>query len=163
MDIKNLSNWEIMQLPRSCFGYHWLITVGATMAAAGTDYDISESALPERCVIWGMSFWGTGAGYQDIRISLALGDQLPANDAQFDALDVLSNDLGFRVAGRRVVTINAPGQDVSLTLFQPIVAMGRRIVGRFEWMGAGLCIANAVLEISAYPTEIPKWANLGLG
>ncbi len=78
MDIRNWPLDRIMQLPDHCFGRRWPITLLTPVVQTVTYYDISEMALPEKCVIWELVFYGYGVlGGELTGWSFALGDVLP--------------------------------------------------------------------------------------
>lgn len=148
---------RIMQLPDCCFGRRWPIGVAQEQEAVGAYYDISEFALPERCVVWGLYVWLPVYSTTAVEITLSLGDQLPTTDAQFDALEVLFRDIGFIVGGRRTIRSSRSPSVLTVPLRMPVTASGRRLVGRFAW---GASIANSVytiIVVSSIPTEAPDW------
>ncbi len=163
MDIRSWPIDKIMQLPDCCFGRRWLVGVYSTDVALGTYYDISEAGLGDRCVVWNlMANAGTStAGITEI--SIALGDVLPTTDAEFDALAPLFSDLGRRDADRRALVIGAFAIAINLTMKLPVMAQGRRLVGRFEVLGVEIATPQVIMEVSSFPTEVPDWLISGRG
>lgn len=163
MDIRNWPIDRIMQLPDCCFGRRWPISVSMEQATKATYYDISEAGMPERCVIWSFVPWMSGYTAEFVDVSLALGDVLPANDAEFDANEVLFRDIGVIAGGRRRVTLSHNPGPLVLPLRLPIEATGRRLIGRFVWTATGGATILVILVISSIPTEVPDWLSLEKG
>ncbi|MBA7611089.1 hypothetical protein ES703_18305 [subsurface metagenome] len=155
MDIRDWPMDQIMQLPDCCFGRRWPIGVSVFGDEVTTYYDISELALPERCVIWKLNLSCPMYSTAIIYTSLALGDQLPVADAQFDAMEPLFRDIGALLAGRRVVNFNRMGGAIDVSMRMPVATNGRRLVGRFEWLAAAAAQVVVVLTVSSIPTEVP--------
>ncbi len=163
MDIRNWPIDKIMQLPDCCFGRRWLVGVYASDSLVATYYDISEAGLGDRCVVWQAAIIGGGGAVGVMNAALALGDVLPANDAQFDALEPLLSDLGRRGADRRAIDVGGFGMFMFFTMRLPVMAQGRRLVGRFEIETADPAPPQAILEVSSFPTEVPDWLISGQG
>ncbi len=155
MDIRNWSLGQIMQLPDCCFGRRWVIGLQTTVPAPAAVFDIAEFALPERIVIWeiwAMSWYVTGA---NIAITLALGDALPANDAQFNQLELVLPGLQSPTPRRGEFLCPIDGMYVRFSLRTLIASAGRRFVGRFERdVGSAMGGACNIL-VSSIPTEVP--------
>ncbi len=155
MDVRDWPLDQIMQLPDSCFGTRYPVTVFAPAVQPGTIYDISEMGLPEYCVIWEIVFfsWGVVGGML-YGWSFVLGDQLPTTDAEFDANEVMIKDLGGVLGGRKSILANSDRGVAFRNLKIPIHSMGRRIIGRYagaEETGD----FQAVFTISSIPREVP--------
>lgn len=163
MNIRNWATDRIMQLPDCCFGRRWPVGVYAGAGTMGTHYDISEAGLGDKCVIWSLALITGGASTASHRISLAMGDVLPTTLAQFDAFEPLFSDLGMRGAARRSIYLGAFGIVVNLTMRQPVMAQGRRLVGLFEIVAADIVAPQAIIEVSSFPTEVPDWLISGQG
>lgn len=163
MDIRNWPIDRIMQLPDCCFGRRWPVGVYATAVEIGTYYDISEAGLGDRCVVWQVSYISASSFGGAAIYALSLGDVLPVNDAQFDALDPIFSDVGRRIPARRGVDVGETGQIITLPLRYPVQAQGRRLVGRFEIISAPTTYAQMILVISSFPTEVPEWLISGQG
>lgn len=157
MDIRDWGMDRIMQLPDWCFGRKWLVSVQATGSAIEVVFDISEYALPERCVIWQLQY-GVG-GEQTARgfISLALADFLPASDAAFDASEILLRDYGVTIAGRKIIPVSANGGVARIDLRMPIASAGRRLVGRLAETATATYYLWTTIVVSSVPTEVPDW------
>lgn len=152
---------RIMQLPDCCFGRRWPVSVGVLDATPGTYYDISEAGLPERCVVWSAFYVPNTTSAAHTRVSLALGDHQPVNDAQFDALDALFRDLGFWVGTRRVMAAHAYTGAYVISFRQQVQISGRRLVGRFEMAAGSVYPTVAGVVVSSIPTEVPDWLCSG--
>ncbi|GAH71756.1 unnamed protein product [marine sediment metagenome] len=155
MDVRNWSMDQILMLPDHCFGRRWPVGVYADGVVANKYYDISEAGLGDRCVVWQAIFYTTGADTTGLRISLSLGDQMPADDAEFDALEPLFSDLGRLFEGRRFIDQGGGGQVISIPMRVPIQAQGRRLVGRFQIVWGSVMPPSAVIVVSSIPREVP--------
>ncbi len=161
MDIRNWPMDKIMQLPDCCFGRRWPISVGVSDVAAATHYDISEAALPERCVVWSMFFIPHTTTAAHTRVTLSLGDVLPTTDAQFDALEPVFRDLGCWDGNRRVFCVHVYVTGLILPIRQPVLSSGRKLVGRFEVAAVSPYPIVVGVIISSIPTEVPDWLCSG--
>lgn len=157
MDISQWSISQIMQLPDYLFGRRWEVGVAAQFEIPGVVFDISELALPEHCVIWSMGMYFSHTALATVRINLALGDVLPATDAQFDAYEPLFRDVGPIVAGRREI-MAAVGSEIRMNFMRYYVnASGRRLVGRLASTIGTNEMGWVVMTISSLPREVPGW------
>ncbi len=163
MDIRSWPIDRIMQLPDCCFGRRWPVGVYATGFTANTYYDISEAGLGDRCVFWNLAIHGGGASTTVGNIAISLGDVLPATDAEFDALEPLFSDIGRRGADRRAIDIGGFGMFNHWPMRYPVMAQGRRLVGRIEITGADVAPTQAILTVASFPTEVPEWLISGPG
>lgn len=161
MDIRNWPFDQIMQLPDHCFGRKFPIILGIRSTDVLNHYLISEIGLPEACVLWEIwfnSIGGDGAFLGNVpgTISLALGDRLPATDAEFNALETLFPEVDEILTGAR--TIRAP---LSLKLRKPYRVSGRRVVAR--WLALQEDRIDMVLGLvfSSIPKEVPDWLISG--
>lgn len=157
MNIRKWASDRILQLPDSCFGRQWPLSIGMEQTSIGTYFDISEAALPEACVIWKFYMWTPVYALGQVLNSFALGDILPTTDAEFDALEPLFRDIGIIVAGRRTIRTFRSPSPLELSLRMPLAAMGRRLVGRFEWIAESFSNVYVNLVVSSIPTEIPEF------
>lgn len=155
MDVSRWGLGRIMQLPDHCFGRRWPVGVYASTGGTGTYYDISEAGLGDRCVVWQASYWTGGEATARLLVSLSLGDVLPVTDAEFDALEPVFSDLGRIRLARRGIDLAGVGVFVSFLMRLPVMAQGRRLVGRFEVLASALAPPAAVLTVSSIPREVP--------
>ncbi len=160
MDIRNWPMDMIMQLPDSAFGRRWPIGLGFTMTGDGAVFDISDISLPDRMIIWGLSFAQHGGSTATNHLSLALGDVLPTSDAEFNLLELLFSSVKAsdgEIGQFEAVTVN---NNVVPLIRQPVNTNARRLVGRsIRHVGASLGIA-VVLIVSSIPNEVSSWLNL---
>lgn len=155
MDVSRWGLDQLMMLPDHCFGRRWPVGVYSENTAADVYYDISEAGLGDRCVIWQAIVYHSGPDTTALNISLALGDQMPADDAEFDALEPLFSDLGRRFEGRRVIDQGSFMSLLSIPMRMPIQAQGRRLVGRFAIAWAPAIPPAVILVVSSVPREVP--------
>lgn len=156
----NISRWpinEIMQLPDHVFGQRWPVGVVQRQSEIGVYYDISEGALPEKCVIWHSSIYTLEYATITGSISVSLGDNLPTTDAEFDAMEPLFRNVGIVVAGRSSFYFGRYPMIAAWPERRFVAAAGRRIVGRFEWTAAVAWSMSFLAVVSSIPTEVPDW------
>ena len=159
----NIAKWndaELMKLPDHLFGSRFVVSCEAAMLGVGQTFDMSEIALPERCVIWELIRdcpmpSGVGDGYR-----LALGDQLPTTHAQFMALDPLISGLGAQGPEPRLISQRYVGVGASVrNIKQFIRPAGRRLVVEAH-ASTGPMWVIILLVVSSVPQEIPDWFYL---
>lgn len=157
MNISQWSDSEIMQLPDCVFGRRWLIPFNLILAAAARDMQISPEGLGDRIVIWGLDIHigaRTSTGETDLRF--ALGDQLPAAVAVFNALEQL-----FPVRDGSAAANDAWVCDYSTVIsVRPrtlVHANGRRLVVDALNNGSAQVGGMIIFTISGVPMEVPDW------
>ena len=155
MDIRNWPMDRIMQLPDNAFGQRWIVSVAARGKVVGANYDISEMALPERCVVWTVFFLASVSSGMVNDITLSMGDKLPASDAEFDVLEPLMRDLGYYDGTRRYIELYSRTSVVVLPMRKLIHSVGRRLVGRLTFEALSTTPTYAGLVVSSIPTEVP--------
>ncbi len=163
MDIRNWPVDRIMQLPDWCFGRRWPVGLQFTTPDANPVFDICEAALPEVCILWEVSLFVSGLPGITVGFTLALGDQLPADDAAFNVCELLfpgvESPEGIRGEIEKLTDSGPPAFQIR----QPVATAGRRIVGRaIRILGEALA-AQAVIIVSSVPTEVPDWLISGPG
>lgn len=157
---RDISNWgwgQILELPDHLFGRRFSIGCSGVLAAAGTVFDLSELGLPERCVIWELNtrYVADIPGFGNC--SLALGDQLPTTDAQFNAMEQLFPDIGTRVDERRDFSISCGAQSALRGLKVGVNAGGRRLVLRYNTFFAAISKMECEIVVSSAPRSLPEW------
>lgn len=163
MDIRNWPLDRIMQLPDCCFGRKFLVCLSALSKNSVAAFDISEVGLPERCVLWELSFWVDGNISGNDWFRLALGDQLPTTAAQVDALEPLIFGLGRQGAEPKRLLIRREQSLIRFTLRMPIAAIGRRPVLHYFTTVSIDSFLYVVLLVSSIPKEVPDWLISGAG
>lgn len=157
MDIRNWAVDRIMQLPDCCFGRRWPVLLRFAATEGFQHYDISEMSLPEKCVLWELGFWCWDAAQTaPWFVSLKLGDQLPATDAEFVALADFMSGFGQYFGGvyRMSGVWNSSIWIRNLKVLIP--SAGRRLVGRVTKLTTNVD-SRVVAVISSFPTEVPDW------
>lgn len=161
MDIRNWPLDKIMQLPDCCFGRRWPISVSFHQPVVAEVFDISKTALPEKCVIWEVFYYAYGEDVDYARVALALGDQLPADMAAFDLNEQIIHQLGRHSQIEYLMYIGANSGPLVIPLKIPLAAGGRRLIGRFENLALGFQFFLAGIVVSSVPTEVPDWLISG--
>ncbi len=155
MDVRGWPLDRIMQLPDHCFGRRFVVSVHLVSITGVVGWDISEIALPERCVLWELVYFIGEDSANFYYVRLALGDQLPTTIAMMDALEPCFMGLGTQGAEPRKIQVKNSQSWAIRMLRQPIISMGRRLVGEVAAVGAETIYANVALVVSSIPTEVP--------
>jgi len=155
MDISNWGIGRIMQLPDYCFGRRFLVSCTVQGGDAAAAWDISEVALPERCVIWEMRAFCDSTGVDLTSWRMALGDQLPATTAIMDGLEPLINGLGIQGPGPRAIDMSFEGKLIWNRLRQNINAASRRLIIEATGALGKTPIVTVGIVVSGVPRSIP--------
>ncbi|MBA7539132.1 hypothetical protein ES705_31411 [subsurface metagenome] len=157
MDISHWGWGKIMQLPDHLFGRRFMVSIMITAVKTASVWDISEIALPEKCVLWEFQL-NMGIGHENTtRLSLALGDQLPTTNAQFMAMEPILHGLGVDGIEPRNIDFGADSCVITRWLRQNIDARGRRVVMELTAGAEAAAYANAQFIFSSVPRELPDW------
>ncbi len=154
----HINDWpmdRIMQLPDSFFGRRWMVGLGFTLAGAGAVFDISEAALPDRCIVHEISLAAESVNNATIHIRLGLGDILATSDAEFAAHELLFGGITSRDGDRGEFEVSANAGQNIMRIREPITAQGRRLSGRaIRDLGTSVG-GTVILVISSIPNEVP--------
>lgn len=159
MDISNWSLDRIMQLPDHMFGRRWLVSITCYGHDQITDWGTTLASMPERFVIWDMHLQRAFKSVDSLYWTFRLGDVVPANAAEFNAMELLFPDITGTLFGRSSFTVDYTECPHFHSLRMPIQGSGRKIVGE--------CFFNAVspdehlqaiFTISSIPRTI-EWPN----
>ena len=161
MDIRHWGLNRIMQLPDHCFGRRFLVSSNMNVLAAQRVWDISEVALPDVCVIWELVIMVAGTFGTFLWVQIALGDQLPAAVATFDALDPLFMGLGEQGAEPRTIRVEADNVLHLDRLRMPVAAQGRRLVVEMTTDDGITASGMVAIVVSGVPKEVPDWLVSG--
>lgn len=146
---------ELMQLPDHCFGVRWPIIFSGSVGAAGQVTDISDQALPDLFVLWEIVVsisHRRDDNPTNMICHFALGDQLPATTAQFNALEPLLGRQGDQSFGRSAMNLS---HNVRIRMRKLIDAQGRRLVIRVERGLGNPWDWSVFFVISSIPKTIP--------
>ncbi len=163
MDIRNWPLDEIMQLPIYCFGRRFPVFLNASSINDTPGWDISEVALPEKCVIWEFVSWVESPIITPTSFRLALGDQLPTTVVMMDALEPLFFGFGHQGAEPRNILYGVNIKPHFLRLRLPVMAGGRRPILEVIVPGSSMGYLNVVLVVSSIPTKVPDCLIPGRG
>lgn len=157
---RDISNWgwgQLLELPDHLFGRRYCVGCSVAAVLPGTYFDISEMALPEKAVIWCVhaQFASTALGFATV--SLALGDQLPANDAEFNQLEQLLPDIGYHVLTRRDFHFGSESPFILCDMKLCVDTHGRRLVMRAMKTLPGSHFIESSIAISSIPRSLPEW------
>ena len=158
----NIYDWPIqkkMLLPDYCFGRRWPIGVSERCKLAEYGYAISPEALPEITVIWELLIWMSSTDPGAAWFGFRLGDQLPANDAEYLGMEDLFPFYDFITEDRSSLW-GSPTTNLSVRrLKMPVRTLGRRLVVRFGSNATAYQQCFAGIVVSSVPTEIPDCLN----
>lgn len=155
MDIRDWPMDQVMQLPDCCFGRRFVVSVSVRVVHPFVGWDISELALPERCVIWELVGVVGRVNFDVDYIRLALGDQLPTGTVMVDALDPLIPGLGLTGAEPRRIINWYLGYISLVNLRMPIATAGRRLVMEVVAVAEKKANIMVVIAVSSIPREVP--------
>jgi len=155
MDIRDWPFDQIMQLPDHCFGSRFQVAVVCQGADGAAAWDISELALPEKCVIWEWHMCVNAITTDIARARLALGDILPTTTAIMDGLEPVFRGFGVQGPEPRDIIIARWGLPAMRVLKQPLLAAGRRFILEVTGEATKTPIVCFVFSISSMPTEVP--------
>lgn len=155
MDVRSWGLGQIMQLPDCCFGRRFSVCCDALSVEEALAWDISEVALPEKCVLWEVVINSdvSVVAPQIASVRIALGDQLPASSAMMDALEPLVPGLGIQGPEPRYIS-GLTNHLVFHTRY-PISVNGRRLILEVISNAGVSARIQLVCEFSSIPTEVP--------
>ena len=153
MSYKNWPDQKLMTLPDEKFGVRFPVSVGRNRGSAGTFYDMAETPFPDKCVIWELNIsWYRSAG-ANARISLRLGDYIPATAAQFNALPNFMDGWGEKIQGGNQVFMCQHEWNYRIRMRKLITPQGMRLIGREELLGTSVGMLVATVIVSSLPTD----------
>jgi len=155
MDIQNWGTHKIMQLPDYCFGRRFLVSCTVTGGDAAAAWDISEIALPERCVLWEYRAFCSCVSGELASFRVALGDQLPVTTAIMDGLEPLINGLGSQGPGPRAIHMSYEGKLVWNRLRQNVQSTSRSLIIEATGAQGKTPIVTVGIVVSGVPRSIP--------
>ena len=156
----NIQNWgigQIMQLPDHLFGRRFLVSCSLSLGVGETNWDISEVALPETCVIWELHIESIGIYSEILTLRIALGDQLPTVVAEMNRLDPLFMGLGLQGPEPRSFYLPQKTRVHFSRLRMPVAAAGRRLVIEGVTPDAVTGVVFVGIVVSGGPKEVPDW------
>jgi len=160
----NIDNWpldRIMRLPDWCFGRRWWTGTYTGTTNGGSEFWICEENLPDKFVVWGVMFsFRTPNGTNMMRVSIRLGDRLPANLDEFRTKERVFKNVSVP---NIVYEFYVPSNDIRWIPAerQLIESAGRRMVMLTNGDGVNTHEGTVALLISAMPKEVPDWLISG--
>lgn len=157
MDIRNWSLDRILQLPDWCFGRRWPIVFAGELSLIADVINISEFALPDKCVLWELDYTMSLSSAESgalAFVAISLGDHLPANRAEFNRFEPVFGNQGFLNAGTWSLCF---GRVHHWRMRLPLAPQGRRFVVYLEEMPGATFYYTLSLLVSSIPTEVPDW------
>lgn len=155
MDLRTWRMDQILMLPDWCFGRRWTIMAHRYVQGPGSAWRISSEAFPERCVMWSLELYPQECTDYNCWIRLALGHHVPTTIAQMNALDPLVPGFGTDGPEPREIRLYFSVGHSHLTMRNPLMTGGRRLVLEVTTTGGNEMRAWAAVEISSIPNEVP--------
>jgi len=157
MNVADLTDAQIMQLPDFCFGERYVCATYFETAAAGYHADISPIVLPDKCVLWEIDIWMGQISHMLTYIRLSLAYLLPANEAAFILEPALIEDLGNDAVPVRGIYLSTTEHDWSMSMKQLLETGGRRLLTMINLPTDAQCTVSISAVFSAIPTRVPDW------
>lgn len=157
IDIRSWGASRIMQLPDEAFGEHRLIFHVQVVGIGVDEYHLVDDALPERFVLWSILIGGNQPGGSSNGVKIALGDQQPADEAAFNAMERLFPGKFDEASVEGLIGI--PWITTRLLPMRKFVFGGGRkfvVLGR-NAAGSGQLRYELQFEISSVPGSIEEW------
>lgn len=154
----DISSWPMnkkMVLPDHFFGRREVLQLAADLSDANAVYAISPAGLPEKTAIWEVLAAARSTATATIHVGLALGDQLPASDAEYNALapvfpNVISSD-----GVRGQFEVGSFGFMNIVRVRMPVAVAGRRFVAKFIRHQGNASEGTIAITYSSMPCEVP--------
>lgn len=158
----NIANWpvnKIMELPDHCFGRREVLQLAVDLAGAGAVYAINPAGLPDKMVIWEVIAAARAATTVTIHAGLALGDQLPASDAEYNLLELVFPNVISSDADRGEFEVSSDNSFNLMMVRFPVVVSGRRLIAKFV-RHQGIATEGVITVVySSFPSEVPEWLS----
>ncbi len=155
MDIRRWSMDQVMMLPDHCFGTRRVITMCGEGKIVEPAFDISETGLGERTVVWGAGVWNILADTDSSFVRFKLGDQVPANLAEFNALEDMFPEMACLAGYRSIMVVRGTTGLLWFPMRRMFQTSGRRIVAALGSTSLTAAIGMCAIEISSVPREVP--------
>jgi len=158
----DISEWPIehkLMLPEWCYGQKFPVSVAWQAAAWGTDVkDISEDSYPAECLLWEIIICTQRVTTTDCYIRLALGFQLPENEAGMMELEPLIRGFGVTGPEPRKITTQNNNYIERFRLRRYLVTGGRRLIVYVRIpTTANVGIGHVITIVSSIPKKVPDW------
>ena len=157
MNVFDLTDQQIMQLPDHCFGERFVCSTYFNEDTAGYYPDISPIVLPPKCVLWEIDIWTAQIGDKSNYIRLSLGYALPGNEAAFLLEQPLIEDLGDVAPILRGIFLATTEHSPRMHMKQLIETGGKRFLTMCKLSSSGDTRLQISAVFSAIPTRVPDW------
>lgn len=148
---------ELMQLPDYVFGRRWPVFCDQQIAGLGSAWDIAEIGLPNYGVIWQFRYIMTTDELNTQTWRVALGDRLPATQAEMDALDPLMQGLGTQGPEPRHSFGRFQIEEGFWDFRMPVAFQSRKMILEVNGVADHFLTCRTVIVVSAMPREVPEW------
>ena len=157
MNVVDLTDVQIMQLPDHCFGERYVCTTYYNENVAGYYADLSPIVLPPKCVLWGIYVWMGQIPHYLSYFRMSLGFVLPANVAAFLLEQPLIPDMGSPVVPIRGIYLPTAEQTWYMNLKQLIQSGGKSFLTMVEIPTNAQILISISAVFSPLPQRVPDW------
>jgi hypothetical protein len=157
MDISTWTDSEILQLPDHFFGERRVVAVMDRNLGAGYQWEISADDFPTRSLVWQLnaSIIYSNTAYN--RYAMALGDAVPADQAAFNALTQLFEELGDSAYTPRTWYCSLYSANIRIPMKTIVETGGHNLILETYSPANNTLWIQVAFVVSEIPTEIKQW------
>lgn len=157
MNVADLTDVQIMQLPDFCFGERFVCSTYYVEDTVGYYEDISPIVLPDKCVLWEIDLWFSKNGNVSNYLRMSLGYALPGNEAAFLLEQPLIEELGHVAPTLRGIFTPLEEHHQSMHMKQLLTTGGKRFLTMFKVSSGGDSRLQISAVFSGIPLRVPDW------
>lgn len=157
MDVSKWTPEQILTLPDWVFGRRFPVCLSLSTDWGVEVYDISEQRYPDPIVLWFLTIFPVTCAGTAYYIRLALGNELPASEAEMMTFLPLIHGLGAQGPEPRKLPVRDAGGILQFPMRTIVRTEGRRLCGGFFAAAAAVMRAHVITIVSAVPREVPDW------
>lgn len=161
-----IDNWpinKIMQLPDDVFGRRYMVSMTAQSLAGAAAWDMAESPLPDKAVIWSMASIVHVDDRNVDNFRLALGNELPTTVAQMSLLDPIFPGLGIQGPEPRAIPHSFYMGLTIANMKTFVQGGGRKPILEVTGSDAANATLTVIMIVSSFPSEVDSWWISGPG
>ena len=162
VSIKGWSADRILTLPDRVFGRRWVVSCFVAQAGLGDSFDMSEAYFPETCVLWEVGIVPVAICLRTDYIRVAVGDQLPASEAEMMTLRPFLRGFGAQgpepreiFPGKEGCSIRMRPRTILSTGTCRLILQGHGFTGYYQFV-------HVWAVVSSVPSEVAEWAVSGM-
>ena len=157
MDISQWPAERILQLPDWVFGRKFPICANVILNSGTWAADISEIGFPDPCILWSLTLGWYRHSANTIWARIALGDKLPANDAEVMTFQPLIHGFGLQGPEPRKLISYMGSSGWGFQLKDFVRTGGRHLVVSAAATAAQYCYLYVIAVVCSVPKEVPDW------